>query len=478
MKKLSFILALVGLYALAQAQTFENANSSLLKLYLSVSSFADVDNDGDLDLYLAGFSDEFSSVAGGLFIYDGSDFALSTSSGLPAVYMGACSWADINGDDYIDIAIMGQDASYADITEVYLNNGDGTFTSLDAGLVAAEQGEINFVDFDGDNDIDVAYTGYTDTDYSYITKFYENDGTGVFTELIENNVPGMNIGRMKWADYDNDNDLDFLLTGWDSGAGGSDTYYTKIFDNNGDGSFTVSDKGFYQCWLGDTEWGDFNDDGNIDVVISGAGGDGTERHTILYKNNGDGSFTQLDEGFPGVSHSSLEWADFDNDEDLDLFIVGETTTPGEGNSVSKIFINNGDETFTDSGVDNLNFSFYGDADAGDYDNDGKVDLVITGYKNENYESSSTVFKNTTTVNISETNNELSIFPIPATDFITLNSSDIINKIEIFDVSGKNILSQNLNSNDINVNTQNLTNGIYFIKIQTSNTTTTKKIIIE
>lgn len=392
--------------------------------------------------------------------------------------MGACSWADITGDGFLDIVIMGQDASYADTTEVYQNNGDGTFTSLDAGLKAAEQGEINFVDFDGDNDLDIAYTGYSSTDASYFTKFYENDGTGVFTELTGINVPGMNFGRMKWADYDNDGDLDFLLSGWDSSEGGSDTFYTKIFDNNGDGSFTVSDIDFYQCWLGDTEWGDFNDDGNIDVVISGAGGDGTERHTYLYKNNGDGTFTQLDVGFPGVSHSSLEWADFDNDGDLDLFIVGETTTPGEGNSVSKIFNNNGDETFTDSGVDNLNFSFYGDADAGDYDNDGKVDLVITGYLNASYESVSAVFKNTTTVNISEINNELSIFPIPANDFVTINSSNLINKIEIFDISGKNILTQNSDSNNINVNTQNFTTGIYFIKIQTTNKTITKKMIIE
>jgi len=474
MKRLSIFLVLVSIFALANAQTFKNTHFSLPDLYLSVSSFADVDNDGDLDLYLAGYSDDVSSVAGGLYIYEGSDYVLSESSGLPAVFMGSCFWADINGDGFLDIVIMGEDASYTEITEVYQNNGDGTFTSLNAGLLPAEQGEINFVDFDGDNDLDIAYTGYNSDD-SDITKFYKNNGTGVFTEAIESNVPGMNWGRMKWADYDNDNDLDFLLSGYNNEL---DTFYTKIFKNNGDGTFVVSNANFFQCWLGDTEWGDFNDDGNIDLVISGTGGDGTERHTYLYKNNGDGTFTQLDVAFPGVSHSSLEWADFNNDSTLDLFIVGETTTPGEGNSVSKIFINNGDETFTDSGVDNLNYSFYGDADAGDYDNDGKIDLVITGYLNPNYESASAVFKNTTDLNISEINIDVSIYPTPANEFFTIKSSSTINKIEIFDISGKKILSKNANSKRIKMNIQNLTSGLYLLKIQTTSKIISKKLIVE
>ena len=412
-----------------------------------------------------------------MYIYDGSDFIFSETSGLPAVYMGACSWGDIDGDNDMDIVIMGQNASYIDITEVYQNNGDGTFTSLNAGIMAAEQGEINLVDFDGDNDLDIALTGTEPVNYDKITKFYENDGTGIFTELTEIIVPGMNLGRMKWADYDNDLDLDFVLSGYDDGTGGSNTFYVKIFDNNGDGSFTVSDIEFYQCWLGDTEWGDFNDDGNIDLVISGAGGDGAERYTLLYKNNGDGTFTELDMGFPGVSHSSLEWADFNGDGNLDLFIVGLIGLEEE-DLISQIFINNGDETFTDSGVDNLNFSFYGDADAGDYDNDGKVDLIITGYINASYETGSAIFRNTTITTISEINKDITIYPIPANDFLTINSSNLINKIEIIDISGKVILSQNTNSENVRLNTQNLTNGVYFIKIQTTDKIITEKIIIE
>ena len=460
-----------------KAQTFENINSSLPGLSLSVCSFTDIDNDGDLDLYLAGFADD-GSVSRGLYIYDAEEFTLSEISGLPAVYVGACSWGDVDGDNDIDVVIMGQNASYTDITEVYSNNGDGTFTSLNAGITAAEQGEINLVDFDGDNDLDIALTGTESVNYDKITKFYENDGTGVFTELTGIIVPGMDLGRMKWADYDNDNDLDFAITGYDNGTGGSNTFYSKIFNNNGDGSFSESGIDLYQCWLGDIEWGDFNNDGNIDLVVSGTGGNGAERYTLLYKNNGDGSFTELDMDFPGVSHSGLEWADFNEDGYLDLFIVGETTTPGEGNSVSKIFINNGDETFRDSGVDNLNFSFYGDADSGDYDNDGTVDLVISGYMNASYETSSAIFINNTTTTISEINKHLTIYPIPAKDFLTINSSNLIKKIEIIDVAGKSILSQNANSENVRVNIQDLRKGVYFIRIQTTNKTITEKIIIE
>ena len=478
MKKLKLLLILFAFtFFSLNAQSFEDINASLPAFAFSVCAFGDADGDGDLDLYLSGM-DEAYSISGGLFIYDAGTYTISATANIPAIYMGSADWGDIDGDGDMDIVIMGVGASYADITEVYQNNGDGTFSSLDAGIAPAEQGEVTFADFNGDTYPDVTLTGIIAEEPYRITSLYSNDGAGVFTKETSIVLPGMNLGRIKWADYDNDSDLDFVLTGYDDATGGSQTYYSEIHTNNGDGSFSVSDITLHQGWLGDTEWGDYNADGYIDLVLSGAGGDGSERYTLLYKNNGNGTFTEIDPAFPGVSHSGLEWGDFDSDGDLDLFIVGETTTPGEGNSVSKIFNNNGNDVFTESSEDVFNYSFYGDADSGDFNGDGKKDLVISGYFNTSYESNSAVYKNTNTVSVSFIEESISIFPIPANNFLKIESPDNINNVKVFTISGKEILSQSLNSQKTILDIRTLSSGLYFIKINTSSKEFTRKIIIE
>ena len=474
MKKINFLLVFIAFTLFSvKAQTFENFNASFPDLTFSVTAFGDFDGDEDLDLYLSGY--DGSGVVGGLYVYDAGTYTLSGTANIPAVYMGSADWGDIDGDGDLDIVIMGSDASYNDITEVYKNNGDGTFTSLNTGIAPAEQGEVTFAHINNDAFLDVSLSGIGASDR--ITKLYSNDGTGVFTEVTSVTLPGMNYGRIKWADYDNDNDNDFVLSGYNDGTGGTDTYYTEIYTNNGDGTFSVSGITLHQGWLGDTEWGDYNGDGYIDLVISGTGGDGTERFTLLYKNNKAGGFTEIDPGLPGVSHSGLEWGDFDGDGDLDLFIVGETTTPGDGNSVSTIYNNDGEDVFTESSVNNLSFSYFGDADSGDFDGDGKIDIVISGYSDAGYAaSSSEIYKNTTPVSISFIEKNISISPIPAKNFINIETEENINSAEIFNITGKLVLSDNSNNNIINI--EELNSRIYFIKIHTSIGDFSKKIIIE
>jgi hypothetical protein len=477
MKTLQILLILIALSFTTKAQTFEDINASLPGLTFSVSSFGDFDGDGDLDLYLSGYDDS-NTVSGGIYVYDNDTYTLSGTANVTPVYMGSADWGDIDGDGDLDLAVLGSDPSYSDVTIVYENNGDGTFSDINAGLPPAEQGEITFADIDNDGDLDLTLTGIGASDR--ITKFFTNDGAGNFTEITSLNLPGMNLGRIKWADYDNDNDLDFVLTGYDDGTGGSDTFFSEIYTNNGDGTFSVSGINLHKGWLGDTEWGDYNADGNIDLIISGTGGDGSERFTLLYKNNGDGTFSELDPGFPGVSHSSIEWADFDGDGDLDVFIVGETTTPGDGNSISKIFNNDGNDSFSDSGLDVFSYSYYGDADSGDIDGDGKVDLVITGYSEAGYASSSSaVYLNTSTVSVSLLKkNKLRISPVPAKEYITVICPENINKLVIYNVSGKTVFSQNSTGQTVTVNTSGLSSGVYFVQILTETETISEKIIIE
>ncbi len=479
MKKFTFLmLTIISMNISAQ---FTDITGTVPGFSFAVSAFGDADGDGDLDLYLSGMDNGYT-ISGGLFIYDATSesYTLSTTANIPAVYMGSADWGDIDGDGDLDIVIMGQNASYTDITEIYKNNNDGTFTAMNAGLEAAEQGEVKFCNLNNDSHLDVSISAISGAQNNpRITKLYKNDGNGALTELTSVSLPGMNYGRIKWADYDNDGDQDFVLSGYDDNGGGSGTFYTKIFTNNGNETFTDSGISLHQGWLGDTEWGDYNGDGNIDLVLSGTGGSGTDRFTLLYKNNGNGTFTELNPGFEAVSHSGLEWADFDNDGDLDLFLTGSTSAPGAGTGVTHIYINEGGDNFTDLSGLSLSTSAYGDVDSGDIDGDGKIDLVIAGYDNA-FDPSSKIYKNDGSLNIS-TNiaDSFSIYPNPTTGTIYVsNNGNQTYSVKIIDILGKTVLNkQNISATVKTIDLDNLKKGIYLIQIEQNDQLHTQKLIL-
>jgi hypothetical protein len=86
-------------------------------------------------------------------------------------------------------------------------------------------------DYDNDADLDILLTGYKGNNIS-ISKIYRNDGNGIFTEQTNINLPAISSGSVAWGDYDNDGDLDILLTGH-TGV----TRISKIYRNDGNGTF-------------------------------------------------------------------------------------------------------------------------------------------------------------------------------------------------------------------------------------------------
>ncbi|TYB75940.1 T9SS type A sorting domain-containing protein [Bizionia saleffrena] len=397
------------------AQTFNSLQTTLPALANSVIAMGDADNDGDLDAYLSGVNNQDITV-GGLYIYNEGQYELVSSSNLPAVSNGSARWADYNNDSFLDLLIQGFNTESEGYTKVHINNGDNTFTALEQDLPPMYLGEVAMVDINNDNLIDISLTGIETETWTFVTKLFINNGDNSVTELINPiTIPGMNFGRIKWADYNDDNFNDFVLSGYNTTDG---EFFTHIYTNNSDNTFTKSNINLQQCWLGDTEWGDYNNDGHIDLVISGAGGtSGAERFTEIYKNNGDSTFTNIDTNIPGVSHSSIEWADFNMDGNLDLFITGSSATPGAGSYVYHIFNNMGEDNFTQSNTAILSASYYGDAAVGDINNDGKPDVVVTGL-NENNNKATSVFLNTTTdsLTFTETSTVVDNFFYPSTDW--------------------------------------------------------------
>ena len=299
--------------------TFTALNAGLTDVAIGSVDWADYDRDGDLDLLVTG-RDGSANPQTILYRNDGGGNFTEVTAGLADVSASDAAWGDFNGDGYRDLVLAGNDGA-GRTTVLYRNNGDGTFTSVDAGLTGVEGPGIDWADYDGDGALDLLVAGRSDAGPS--ATIYHNDGGGQFS-VAGANLTGVSTGGTsveagvgaEWGDYDADGDPDLVVTGLaDDG-----TEVTAIYRNDG-GTFTKIDAGLTGVQLGDAAWGDYDGDGDLDLVVTGRDADFNAR-TILYRNEGNDSFVARDAGLTGMTFSTVAWGDYDGDGALDPVTLG------------------------------------------------------------------------------------------------------------------------------------------------------------
>ena len=291
-------------------------------------------------------------------------------------------WGDYDNDYDLDLYVTGGNwAGSAMVSDIlYRNNGDGTFTDVteEAGLEKSngDSKHAGFLDYDNDGYLDLYVSNPNwEANFKAQVLLYHNNGNGTFTEVsekagiedLENFSPAGGF-----ADYDNDGFLDLYLTAnWMSNV---------LYKNNGDGTFTnVAKKAGVENSVdgnGDGGFnftsGDYDDDGDMDIYLPGGGG-GVNGPAVLYRNNGDGTFTDVtkEAGLNAINRGrGSAFIDYDNDGDLDLITVGGTTP-------LHLYRNNGDGTFNDVAREaKLTTATFERLATGDYDNDGYVDVYL------------------------------------------------------------------------------------------------------
>ncbi|MFT4852640.1 MAG: hypothetical protein ACI82A_003133 [Candidatus Azotimanducaceae bacterium] len=339
------------------------------------NAWADFDNDGDMDFAV--------SIKGGevrLYRNDAGKFvSVGQTMGLPTQgdEIRGISWGDYDGDGDVDLLGGSNVSPIPSRSYVFRNDEAKKFVEVATEIGLSTEGrwarQSNWVDFDNDGDLDLYAANRTGANRLYV------NSNGVFKAMSYQqgaSDPRRTVGAC-WFDMDNDGDLDIFLA---NQSGDSDamwrndiTGFVDVAPALGiDETLRDLSSGGVGCAVGD-----YDNDGDFDLYV------GTYAHNLLYKNDGNGDFTEVAEemGVIDPDHTvGAAWGDYNNDGLLDLMVIGYYRN-AEGQVPSdRLYLNtgNGFTNVLEAG------SLLDAGDHGvtwvDYDNDGDLDLSITdGY---------------------------------------------------------------------------------------------------
>ena len=343
-------------------------------------TFFDVDGDGDMDAVIgkANGSIVYYENVNGEFI-ERTD-ALNPFDAVEVTENAAPAFADLDGDGDMDLYVGNKEGKIA-----YFENDGGVWTANPTDNVLAsisisdEDAAPAFADLDGDGDMDL----YAGSNSPGFISYFENDGDNNFTFVNDNQL---SINRLAFdpnpgtVDIDNDGDLDLFI-----GVGDG---YIEYFRND-EGTFALQDSAnnplntgvFKTGYFAAPTFVDLDEDGDMDVVI------GTYNENIIYLKNDGGVFTRndADNPFAGIDpgdNECISFTDYDGDGDLDAFVGIKAGAVkyyrNDGSPGAPMFV----EADADNPFDGIDFTntiqpnFVTRITLGDIDGDGDDDAFV------------------------------------------------------------------------------------------------------
>ena len=318
-------------------------------------AWCDIDNDGDIDV-------AFSNQGGdGFWLYrnDITQFTnITSSAGLAGNGASRVLWGEVTGDDYTDL-ILDTGSSQ----KLYKNTDGTTFTNITSGS-GLTGSPVSMADFNNDGALDILSLTSSGCSVLY------NSGIGTFTAQTAGSGSWWNGSCL---DYDKDGDPDIYLGTYGSGA-------NALLRNDGTSftNVTAAAGVTYNNGTSGTTSGDYNNDGWVDLYL----GNNSYPGCILFENNGDGTFTDVTTAAGVLGYDDTRtsaFVDYNNDGWLDIF-----SSHHDFYEISNImYRNNGNGTFTEVGASlGLSGEFIGDYFGiafGDWNLDGDIDLFAVGH---------------------------------------------------------------------------------------------------
>lgn len=286
------------------------------------ASFGDVDNDGDLDAFVVTWYGERN------YFYrnngDGSfSFEASTAHSGSGTFSETCSWGDHDQDGWLDLCVANStdfstNTPAIQRNQLWHNQGDGSLSQITTGPLAQDADisrNVQWIDYDQDGDFDL----FVSNEENQRNRLYQNTNGSFINVDNAVTIDNRSSTGSSWADYDNDGDFDLFVANFSN-------QNNQLFRNDGDGSFTAITTGSQSldggCSFG-SGFADFDNDGDLDLFVTN-GFCGNSLENFLYRNNGDGTFSKDNSSIPNLTTQcsfGTAWGDYDNDGFLDLVIA-------------------------------------------------------------------------------------------------------------------------------------------------------------
>lgn len=485
-------------------------------------SFADVDNDGDVDCFEVTYG--FGSTGRKNYFYrnngDGSfTYEPTIAMGLPLTFSEMCTWIDANNDNFLDLYFTNSNGSLANL--YYENQTDGSFLQVTSLPITSENllsRSINWIDYDGDGDSDLFIANEDNANNS----LFRNDGPNTFTQItnIEITQNGKTSAGSSWADIDNDGDFDLFAANWEG-------QNNQLFINDG-GIFTEQTTSIIASGGGNSfgsSFGDMDNDGDLDLFVCNAYFTG-QTQNFVYLNDGSGNFTQ-DTSSTLAAHSGYTFGcafgDYDKDGWLDI-ILANTLNENQNNSLyhntgtgsnwitilckgnpsnasavgAKVKLRaniNGTEVsqtrqiVASSGYCSQN-SYTSHFGLGNATGVEEVEIQWPSGTIETYPNLQVnghyIAEEGNGISLGIGNNELPksliVYPVPSDHLIRIEFSEIISntiKAELFDINSRKVKEKTMNpSSEMEIDVSDMGAGSYVLRIINGGNVYSKNIIIE
>lgn len=284
------------------------------------------------------------------------------STTIPALTNAKTQWADFNNDGLLDLFISGTTTVSGLHTAVYISNGDNTFNVI-------------------------ALPGLTDL--TFAINDYNKDG---FADLL---LSGITIGGVRES---------------------------SVYKNNGGTSFTKQILSLMPLSKGGVVWHDLNNDGYLDIVLTGLDENTTE-HTVVYRGTESG-YTNVSTTLPAISNGELIVVDANNDGLNEILLTGLNA---QGNIVTQLFTATLNLSFVPYASLSKTFAFTSVA-AGDYNKDGFVDLFLSGLSDNALEPATSVFQNNTINGFTEVTSSLKDVSASSISLSDLNNDGLLDVV--------------------------------------------------
>ncbi|HZH69794.1 MAG TPA: FG-GAP-like repeat-containing protein [Flavobacteriaceae bacterium] len=484
------------------------------------ASFADVDNDGDLDAVVVTYGRNGTGKKNYFYRNNGDDtfeYEPSNAIGIPLTYSEMANWIDLNNDQLLDAYITNSVVSTRNL--YFANQGDGSFEAVTGLSITNEtlaSRSINWIDYDGDGDSDLFITNENNANNS----LFRNDGPDNFTKITDLSITqsGGNSAGSSWADVDNDGDFDLFIANWNGES-------NQLFINE-NGTFIEQTNSITASEIGSSfgsAFADVDNDGDLDLLVCNAYYPGQVTNS-LFINDGTGVFTK-DTTSSLANHQGntfgCAFGDYNNDGWLDVILANTLDenqsnslfkntgsgnnwikircvgNPSNGSAVgAKVKVRatiNGNEVWQTRQIEAAS----GYCTQNSYTNHfGLGDATIVSeiqiqWPSGAVETFNDIDENNTYLVVEGNGIQLKtisaakfgyvVYPMPADDVLVINfpKDELDSKVEIFDLNGRKVNEQlSYAESSINLDVSNLSAGQYILKISNNDKVTSQKIIIK